>query len=97
MNEAELGVNEDAPAGDEARDDATASAGLDGLLDAMQTAKRPQDTRRAVFARLENSRHLRHEQVLARWPVLPEAWARRVDRARIESVDRTPGAATFGR
>ncbi len=49
-----------------------------------------------LFARSENFRHVRHEQVLARWAILDEPWARRIEAART-SVDRTPGAATFGR
>jgi hypothetical protein len=73
------------------------SAGLNGLREAMERQKAPQQERRAVFATLENSRHLRHAQVLVRWPVLPEDWAKRVDETRLAAVDRTPGAATFGR
>jgi hypothetical protein len=73
------------------------AAALDGLQEAIQRKKPPQQERRLVFATMENSRHLRHEQVLDRWPVLAEEWARRIDETRIASVDRTPGAATFGR
>ncbi len=32
-----------------------------------------------------------------RWPILGEDWARMIEERRINSVDRTPGAATFGR
>jgi hypothetical protein len=42
-------------------------------------------------------RHIRHAQILERWPILPEGWARAVETTRLESVDRTPGAASFGR
>jgi len=44
-----------------------------------------------------NMRFARHRQLLARWPVQPEAWARAVEDKRLASIDRTPGAATFGR
>lgn len=82
----------------QADDDRIASsAGLDGLHEAMQRPKAPPQERRMIFSTLENSRHLRHEQVLARWPVLGEDWAQRVDETRLSSRDRTPGAATFGR
>ncbi len=70
---------------------------VDGLADALRGVSSPQDERRLIFAKGENYRHIRHAQILARWPVLPEPWARRIERTRIESVDRTPGAATFGR
>jgi hypothetical protein len=52
---------------------------------------------RGFYASGENTRHVRHAQVLARWDVLQEAWARDVEAARLAAVDRTPGAATFGR
>ena len=45
----------------------------------------------------ENTRHYRHGQVLERWPVLTEEWAAAVEDTRLAQVDRTPGAATFGR
>ena len=44
-----------------------------------------------------NMRFARHRDLLARWPILDEAWARAIERNRIASVDRTPGPATFGR
>lgn len=52
---------------------------------------------RVLHASGANSRHMRHEQILLRWSVLAEPWARQIERTRIDSVDRTPGAATFGR
>jgi hypothetical protein len=52
---------------------------------------------RLFYASGENTRYVRHAQVLARWDVLQEAWARDVEAARLAAVDRTPGAATFGR
>ena len=73
------------------------AAQLDGLREAINRQKAPHQERRMVFASAQNSRHLRHEQLLKRWPLLPEEWAARVDETRIASVDRTPGAATFGR
>ena len=50
-----------------------------------------------IYAKGENTRHIRHAQILERWPILPEPWARSVERTRMAAVDRTPGAATFGR
>lgn len=50
-----------------------------------------------LFAKSENFRHVRHEQVLARWAILDEQWARNVEAARKAAVDRTPAAASFGR
>jgi hypothetical protein len=43
-------------------------------------------------------RFARHAQLLARWPILDERWARSIEARRIEAAnDRTPGPATFGR
>lgn len=70
---------------------------IDGLVDAIRGINDPRDERRLIFAKGENTRHVRHAQVLSRWPVLGEEWARRIEDTRINSVDRTPGAATFGR
>lgn len=44
-----------------------------------------------------NMRFARHRQLLERWPVQPEPWARAVEQRRLAAIDRTPGAATFGR
>lgn len=74
-----------------------ASLSVTGLAEAMKGISDPRDQRRLIFAKGENTRHVRHEQVLARWPVLGEDWATRVENARIAAVDRTPGNATFGR
>jgi len=68
-----------------------------GLADALARMKDPADDRRMIFSKGENTRHIRFEQVLDRWPLLPEDWARRVENTRMAAVDRTPGAATFGR
>lgn len=70
---------------------------VQGLDDALKRAEQPRDQRRLIFASGENTRHIRHEQILERWPILPEPWARRIEAARLAAVDRTPGAATFGR
>ncbi|MBM3634492.1 MAG: hypothetical protein FJW99_04270 [Actinobacteria bacterium] len=70
---------------------------VDGLADALARTEDPTDDRRMIFSKGENTRHIRFEQVLNRWPLLPEDWARRVEDTRMASVDRTPGAATFGR
>ncbi len=68
-----------------------------GLDDALKRAEQPRDQRRLIFASGENTRHIRHEQLLDRWPILSEPWARRIEATRLAAVDRTPGAATFGR
>lgn len=68
-----------------------------GLASALQAVDSPRQERRLIFAKGENMRHVRHAQVLERWPLLPEVWARRVEASRLAAVDRTPGAATFGR
>ena len=57
----------------------------------------PRDTQRMMFSKGENTRFLRFQQVLDKWPLLPEDWARMVEDTRVSAVDRTPGAATFGR
>lgn len=75
--------------------------GVDDVVSSIREASRPiatpQDERRMIYATGENLRHVRHDQLLERWPVLPEPWARRIEDARLAAVDRTPGAATFGR
>jgi hypothetical protein len=53
--------------------------------------------RRTILATGANMRHIRHAQILERWPILSEGWAKAVETTRLESVDRTPGAASFGR
>lgn len=70
---------------------------IDGLVNAIRDINDPRDERRLIFAKGENTRHVRHDQVLRRWPILAEEWARLIEERRISSVDRTPGAATFGR
>jgi len=57
------------------------------------------DEREFVGINLQRSQslHIRHEQMLQKWPLLDEEWARRVDAARLARRDTTPGAATFGR
>ena len=70
---------------------------VEGLADALRGVNRPQDERRLIFAKGENYRHIRHAQILERWQILPEPWARRIEQKRLSAVDRTPGPATFGR
>lgn len=77
-------------------------AAVDGLVDSIKRASRgdggtAQGERRMIYATGENTRHIRHDQLLARWPILAEPWAQRVEETRLGSIDRTPGAATFGR
>ena len=55
------------------------------------------DGRRTILARDENMRHIRHDSLLDRWPIVAEYWAEAVENARIGAIDRTPGAASFGR
>lgn len=40
------------------------------------------DPGRFIPARGGNYRHIRHAEILARWPVLSEPWAQRVEAAR---------------
>ena len=68
-----------------------------GGSDASSIGSDVMDGRRTILARGENMRHIRHADILQRWPILPEAWARAVESARLAAVDRTPGTATFGR
>ncbi len=76
--------------------DAEAINTIDGLADAVRGISQPQDERRMIFAKGENYRHIRHAQIMERWPIVAEPWARRIE-ARRMTLDRTPGAATFGR
>ncbi len=70
---------------------------VEGLAEALKNVTRPQDERRMIYAKGENYRYIRHAQILDRWPILAEPWARRVEQRRLSAVDRTPGPATFGR
>lgn len=76
--------------------DAEAINTIDGLADAVRGISQPQDERRMIFAKGENYRHIRHAQIMDRWPIVAEPWARRIETRRL-TLDRTPGAATFGR
>ena len=53
--------------------------------------------RRTINATGANMRHFRHAEILERWPILPEGWAKAIEVHRLAAVDRTPGAASFGR
>ena len=53
--------------------------------------------RRTINATGANMRHFRHAEILERWPILPEGWAKAIETHRLAAVDRTPGAASFGR
>jgi len=89
-----MGTTPDADATESGLEQFTA---IDGLVTAIREINDPRDERRLIFAKGENTRHMRHDQVLRRWPILPEQWARMIEERRVNSVDRTPGAATFGR
>lgn len=69
--------------------------------DAHQPAPRSPGPRGTLPAALAsdaaNMRFARHRQLLARWPVSPEGWARAVEAQRLAAADTTPGPATFGR
>ncbi len=82
---------------DNGLDDDVDYATVDGLVEALRQVRSPRDERRLIFAKGENLRYIRHAQILERWPILPEAWARNIEKTRLAAVDRTPGAATFGR
>jgi hypothetical protein len=73
------------------------STAQNGAMGVPSTGSDVMDGRRTILARGENMRHIRHADILSRWPILPEAWARAVESARLAAVDRTPGTATFGR
>ncbi len=53
--------------------------------------------RRTIMATGANMRHIRHADILQRWPILSEGWAQAIEVHRLAAVDRTPGAASFGR
>ena len=55
------------------------------------------DGRRTILATGANMRHIRHAEILERWPIIPEGWAKAVELTRLSAVDRTPGTASFGR
>jgi hypothetical protein len=71
--------------------------GLASLAKTLQDLQAGGGEMVGLFARSENFRHVRHQQLLDRWAILDEPWARGVESARKAAVDRTPGAATFGR
>lgn len=85
-------MSTDAP---DAKDDAVHA--VSGLADVVARAEGPRDIQRMMFSKGENTRHIRHEQVLGRWPILAEDWARMIEDTRLSAIDRTPGAASFGR
>lgn len=78
-------------------DGPAASDGADRVIAAGTPTQAEPIERRMVYAQGGNLRHVRHAQLLARWPILAEPWARKVEEGRLAAVDRTPGAATFGR
>jgi hypothetical protein len=83
---------------DETSPDPGTAGGLDALARNLQELQAGGTEKVGLFARSENFRHVRHAQLLARWAVLDEPWAQRVEAAReADANDRTPGAATFGR
>lgn len=53
--------------------------------------------RRTIMAMGSNMRHVRHAEILHRWPIIAEDWAKAVESTRLAAVDRTPGTASFGR
>lgn len=81
----------------EATEASGASANGAGRARAEPVVWTPNEQRVIYGAKGENTRYIRHGQILERWPILSEAWARQVEESRLAAVDRTPGAATFGR
>jgi hypothetical protein len=63
------------PTADQSRDGAFMGLGAAQVHDAA-------DPGRFIPARGGNYRHIRHAEILARWPVLSEPWAQRVETAR---------------
>jgi len=49
----------------------------------IASAQDPGDPARTIVTRGENYRHIRHAEMLARWPVIPEDWAHRVEAGRL--------------
>lgn len=49
----------------------------------IAAAQDPGDPSRTIVTRGENYRHIRHAEVLARWPVIAEDWASGIERARV--------------
>jgi hypothetical protein len=47
------------------------------------------------FARAENVWFLRHREALARWPVLGEPWARRIEERRVAAESPTRHDETY--
>jgi hypothetical protein len=45
-----------------------------------------------IQARPENTRHIRHAALMARWPVIAEPWAQKVAAAHGAVADGTPAA-----
>ncbi|MFP5451185.1 MAG: hypothetical protein ACLGG9_05470 [Thermoleophilia bacterium] len=70
---------------------AISSAGTAGVSSDVR------EGRRTIVARDENLRHVRHGGILERWPIVGEGWAEAVEETRLGAIDRTPGAASFGR
>ena len=81
----------------DASEKAIEGRGLESLATTLQSLQQPGPEFVGLFARGENYRHVRHEQLLARWEVISEPWAREIETARKGAIDRTPGAASFGR
>ena len=47
------------------------------------------------FARPEGTHYLRHREAMARWPILDEAWARRIEARRLEVEGPPRGDITY--
>jgi hypothetical protein len=72
-------------AGEPAPTRAVAGTGSGGAFMGLGVAavQDPGDPSRTIVSRGENYRHIRHAEILDRWPVLAESWARRVEEARL--------------
>jgi hypothetical protein len=76
--------------------DATSGLQLTGEL-ASSVSWVPNPDKLELAPKGENTYYFRHGQILERWPILEDEWAAAVETTRLAQVDRTPGAATFGR
>ena len=56
-------------------------------------ATQPASWENRNFARPEGLHYMRHAEALARWPVLDEEWARRIEARRLSQFER--GDITF--
>jgi hypothetical protein len=66
-------------------------------MPAMTSREFTASTSRRVFAKEEAVWYLRHAAALARWPVLPEPWARGLEHLRVEMESPERRERPYGR